>query len=454
MGTSFNTIGFHAERCDGCGDCMRACARAKSGKEVLTNSRIRIQSGPSANTYAVSLCLQCGNPKCVAECPSAALVKNTTTGVIDFDGDACSDCQACVGACSYDGISVHETTGRVIKCDTCDGDPACVAACPHEALEYFTAAKIFNKYGDREDLFVRGLMGCQGCNSELLMRHTLRRVGPDTVLAAPPGCVPGIGSVGFNGITGCKVPIFHSLLTNTASMLTGIKRQYQRMGRDVLALAMAGDGGTADCGFAALSGAAGRDDPMLYICFDNEGYMNTGVQASGVTPYGSWTSTTPVGDSLRGAQAEAKNLPVIMMMHNCSYVATASTGYLEDYYEKLDKAVEVAKTGMAYLHVHTPCPTGWRIPPHLISEVCRMQVRTNFVMLWEYTPATGVRLTRSVDKPEPAEKYLKMIGKYKHLSAEQIAHIQKSVNQKVVYLKQVARYAPGGETCQTTPLQS
>jgi phenylglyoxylate dehydrogenase beta subunit len=133
-------------------------------------------------------------------------------------------------------------------------------------------------------------------------------------------------------------------------MLAGVKKQYDRMGRKVTALALAGDGGSSDAGFQSLSGAAERNDPILFICVDNEGYMNTGMQSSGVTPYGSWTTTTPVGGEMHGKRTEAKNLPLIMTMHNCSYVATASTAFLEDYYAKLEKALAVAETGMAYLH--------------------------------------------------------------------------------------------------------
>ena len=109
-----------------------------------------------------------------------------------------------------------------------------------------------------------------------------------------------MGAVGYNGQTGSKFPVFHSLLTNTATMLAGVKMQYNRVGRDVLAMAIAGDGGTSDAGFQSVSGAAERNDPILFICVDNEGYMNTGMQSSGVTPYGSWTSTTPVGGADAG----------------------------------------------------------------------------------------------------------------------------------------------------------
>jgi len=111
-----------------------------------------------------------------------------------------------------------------MKCDLCDGDPACVKACPSGALELKNSADIFNTWGDLEDLVVPGLSFCLGCNSELLLRHTLRRIGPNVVVALPPGCIAGVGTVGVNGKTGAKVPVFHPLLTNTAAMLAGLKR--------------------------------------------------------------------------------------------------------------------------------------------------------------------------------------------------------------------------------------
>ena len=296
-----------------------------------------------------------------------------------------------------------------------------------------------NRVGELEDLFAPGLSACQGCNSELLIRHTLRHVGPETVLATPPGCIAGMGSVGYNGQTGTKVPVFHPLLTNTASMLTGIRRTYLRKGRDVTALALAGDGGVVDVGFQSLSGAAERGEQLLFICVDNEGYMNTGMQRSGSTAYGSWTSTTPVGEKMRGKTQDSKNMPLLMMMHRCEYVATASLGFMDDYYAKLDKAIAAAKRGMAYLHVHAPCPTGWRFASAVTIETCRRSVETNFVPLWEYSPDTGLHFTRSTDNPRPIEDYIKMFGKYRHLSKEQIEHIRHSVEDKVKTLKMHAR---------------
>jgi phenylglyoxylate dehydrogenase beta subunit len=433
---AYNTIAFKPDRCDGCGDCMIACARAKTGSDDLRRSRIQIAPGVIDGEFSLAMCRQCGDPKCVASCPAAALTKNLTTGVIDWDRSKCVDCLLCTVGCAYGGIVFDEVARHVVKCDQCDGDPACVRACRDGALQYITTANIYNEVGDLEDLFVPGLAGCQGCNTELLIRHALRRVGPDTVVAAPPGCVPGMGAVGYNGQTGTKVPVFHPLLTNTASMLTGIKRHYKRKGRNVTAMALAGDGGASDVGFQSLSGAAERGEEILYIVIDNEGYMNTGMQRSGCTPFGAWTSTTPVGRESRGKTQDAKNLPLLMVAHRCAYVATASTAFMQDLYYKLDKAIQASKRGFAFLHVYSPCTTGWRFPSEKNIEVARKAVETNFVMLWEYEPEAGLRLTHPVDDPLPVTDYLKVMGKYRHLAPEQIEHIERHIAENVRIIKQ------------------
>jgi len=437
MQGAYNTIAFDARHCDGCNACMTACAQAKAGSDAIVNSRIQIVA--DGTTFELALCRQCGDPKCVENCPAAALAKNDATGVIDWEETKCVDCLLCTVGCAYGGIVRNSRAGHVVKCDMCGGDPACVKACDRGALRYVTTSRIYNEVGQLEDLFVPGLAGCQGCNTELIMRHTLRRIGPDTVLATPPGCIPGMGSVGYNGLTGTKVPVFHPLLTNTASMLAGIKRHYNRLGREVNAVALAGDGGTSDVGFQSLSGAAERGEQILFICVDNEGYMNTGMQRSSCTPYGAWTSTTPVGVRGHGKTQDAKNLPVLMMMHNCAYVATASTAFMEDFYAKLDKAIAASKHGFAYLHVYSPCTTGWRFPSQDNIEVARMAVETNFVMLWEFDPDAGLRLTRSVDDPLPVSDYLEAQGKYRHLSPEQVAHIAAGVAKQTAFIKRLER---------------
>ncbi len=438
--TAYNTISFDPSRCEnsnGCNICITTCSQEKSGTNDSKYSRIKIIPGFN-DQPELAMCRQCGDPGCTMVCPSTALTKDKRTGIIDFNQSKCVNCLLCTVGCAYGGITYHLEVGHVTKCDTCAGDPACVKACPHGALHYLTAAGIFNDQYNREDLFVPGLSACQGCNSEMIMRHSLRRVGPDTVLATPPGCIPGMGSVGYNGLTGTKVPVFHPLLTNTASMLAGVKKYYDRIGRDVTVMALAGDGGAGDVGFQSLSGAAERNEPMLFICVDNEGYMNTGMQASGSTSYGSWTSTTPVGEKMKGKRTSQKNLPMIMMTHNCEYVATASTAFVEDYHRKLDKAIEASKSGMAFLHIYSPCPSGWRFPADQTITVCRKGVETNFSPLWEYEPGGALEFTHPVDNPLPVEEYLNLSGKYRHINKQQLEHIQLEVDARVKTLQRFA----------------
>jgi phenylglyoxylate dehydrogenase beta subunit len=436
LGKSYSTIAFHPDKCNGCNECVTACAQAKTGTKEAAHSRIKVVPDETGGTWGLALCRQCGTPRCVMVCPSGALEKDADTGVIEWDEKKCVSCGLCTLGCIYAGITYNPLSRSVMKCDLCGGDPACVKACEPGALEFLQGADIFNTWGDLEDLFVPGISACLGCNSELLVRHTLRRVGPNTVVATPPGCIAGVGAVGVNGLTATKTPVFHPLLTNTASMLAGARRYYNRIGRDVTMLAFAGDGGAADVGFQSLSGAAERGEQMIFICVDNEGYMNTGVQRSSTTPFGSWTSTTPVGSVLRGKTRDAKPLPIIMMMHNCEYVATASLAFMEDYYRKLDKAIEAAKRGMAFIHVFSPCPTGWRFDPAKLIEISRKAVETNLVPLWEYdNTQRALRFTHSVDHPVPVQQYLSLVGKYRHLNEEEIVHIQVMSNERIELLQ-------------------
>ena len=438
MPTAYNTLVIHPEKCNGCGDCEIACAKIKADSSDVALSRIKVIKGLGEEFFGPVVCMQCGEPNCVKSCPAHALTKNPDTGVIEGHKERCVSCQICTLACPYSGIYFNSKTGAVMKCDHCDGDPECVKVCKPKALEYSVEATVYDEQGSLEDLFGPDLSACMGCNMEILVRHTLRHVGPDTVLAAPPGCLPGVCAVGFNANTGSRVSSFHPLLTNTASMLAGLRRYYKRIGRDVTPLALAGDGGAADVGFQSLSGAAERGEEILFVCIDNEGYMNTGMQRSGTTPFGSWTSTTPVGPSLRGKPRDAKYLPLIMLMHDCEYVATAVTAYMDDFHAKLEKAHQASKRGFAYLHVFSPCTTGWRFPGDKTIEVQRRAVATNTFPLWEYERATGkLRFTHPVDNPEPIENYISMIGKFRHLNKDEIAHLKRTADKRVRILKAI-----------------
>ncbi len=177
MGKSYQTIAFYENKCDGCNDCIEACSRFHTGTTDPTHSRIQVAKDKEQGTYGVALCRQCGEPLCVKNCPAGALSKDRETGVVQWSEEKCVNCQLCTLACPYAGITYNVLTEQVMKCDFCGGDPACVKACPRGALVLKEGASLFNAWGDLEDLVVPGLSACLGCNSELLLRHTLRRVG-------------------------------------------------------------------------------------------------------------------------------------------------------------------------------------------------------------------------------------------------------------------------------------
>lgn len=285
----------------------------------------------------------------------------------------------------------------------------------------------------RADILSPGISACVGCNVELTLRTVLKVLGPDTVLAIPPGCMGGVGVVGWRQTTGTRCPVFFPLLDNTASMLAGIKLAYQRRGRQVNVVAFAGDGATVDCGFQSLSGAAERGDGIIYICYDNEGYMNTGFQRSGSTSWRSWTSTTPVGAAARGKARHKKDFPLIMAMHDVAYLATASPGYLGDLVAKVRRAMEV-RNGLAYLHILNPCVNGWGFPPDESIEVARLSVKTRFFPLYEVADG-HFRLTVDVPRPLPLRDFLCRLRKFSHLEESEIAVMQEVVDRRWARIK-------------------
>jgi len=207
--------------------------------------------------------------------------------------------------------------------------------------------------------------------------------------------------------------------------MTGVARHFKKMGREVLVVTYSGDGGTADVGFQSLSGAAERNEDIIYICNDNEGYMNTGIQRSGTTSYAAWTSTTPVGAVGMGKREPKKAMPWIMLEHGIPYVATATVGFLSDLEAKLRKAMRIK--GFRYIHLLNPCPTGWRFPPEKTIEVSRMAVQTNFFPLWEAENGR-IRLTVKIRTPKPVQEYTRLMGKYAHLKEEQLETLQRLVD--------------------------
>ncbi|MHC1745919.1 MAG: thiamine pyrophosphate-dependent enzyme [Negativicutes bacterium] len=288
----------------------------------------------------------------------------------------------------------------------------------------------------KQDLLSPGISACPGCTGELALRTVLKVLGENTIMGIPPGCMAGAGVVGWNYDNGLKIPVHISLLDNTASLLAGVKAMYEVMGREVHVVAFAGDGASADCGFQSLSGAAERGDNIIYICYDNEGYMNTGFQRSSTTSMCSSTSTTPVGVASQGKTQHKKDLPMIMAMHDAAYVATLSPAYMADFVAKIQKAMTIKK-GLSYLHIFAPCPTGWGVDASLSIELARKAVQTNFFPLFEVENGKYT-INMEVKNPQPVTSLLRMLKKFKHVSDEELAGVQELAERRYKTLKVLA----------------
>lgn len=280
-----------------------------------------------------------------------------------------------------------------------------------------------------EDLLTGATGMCPGCPAELAARVMLKVLGRNVITFRTPGCQPIFMS---------RVSGIPCLMTNIASSMTGASRYLRKIGRDdVICACFVGDGATADVGFQPLSGAAARGEHILYICNDNEAYMNTGIQGSSTTPLWSWTSTTWVGKKSRGKSNEGKYMPLIMLMHGVSYVATATMAYLEDYVLKLEKAKEAVRHGMAYIHLHTPCAIGWRAPVDRGIELSRLAVQTNYFPLWEAEDGK-LQFTRRIKKPKPLKELIKLQGRFSHLTEEELEQFQQIVDKRFALIKRLA----------------
>jgi len=295
---------------------------------------------------------------------------------------------------------------------------------------------LIDKLATWEDQISPGISACVGCNVELTLRTCMKVMGPNTIFAIPPGCMGGVGVVGWDKKSGAKTPVFFPLLDNVASMLAGIKLHYEHIGRDVNVVAFAGDGATVDAGMQCLSGAAERGDKIIYICYDNEGYMNTGFQRSSTSSKGSRTSTTPVGKVQDGKSQNQKYMPLIMAMHNVEYVATASPSNMKDMVDKVTKGIQASKKGFAYIHIFSPCPTGWGHETDQTIEVARKAVKSNFFPLFEVDQGKWKLLDNK--NPIPVSDLLNLLRKFSHLSPDDIAQIQELVDKRMDLLRKLS----------------
>jgi len=287
-----------------------------------------------------------------------------------------------------------------------------------------------------EEYFAPGHRACVGCGEALAVRMATKALGPDTIVVAATGCMEIVSSQ--LPWTSWRVPWIHTLFENTAAVAAGIetglktlRSKGRRPDKVINVVAMAGDGGTSDIGLQALSGALERRHKFLYICWDNEAYMNTGVQRSSSTPYGASTTTAPAGKKSIGQMTWKKNMPAIVAAHDIPYVATASPSYPFDFMDKVAKGV--AANGPAYVHVLSVCPTGWRSAPELSVELGRLAVETGIFPLYEIIDGK-YKLNVEIKERRPVQDYLKIQGRFRHLSDDDIKVIQDRVDKEYAQL--------------------
>jgi 2-oxoisovalerate ferredoxin oxidoreductase beta subunit len=280
-----------------------------------------------------------------------------------------------------------------------------------------------------EEYAYPGSTGCPGCGANLVMRYLLKGLGERTVLAIPACCwavMPGYWP------SNClKVPLIYTAFEATGAAISGLRAALDIKGvPDVTVVGFAGDGGTVDIGLQAMSGAAERRTDAIYVMYDNEAYMNTGIQRSGSTPWGAWTTTTPVGQNHGYKREPKKDIMEIMQAHGIPYAATVCPAFPEDFVKKTQKARAIK--GFRFIHALSPCPPGWRINPTLSVEVARLAVDTHMFPLYEIVEGK-VHITRK-GKGLPVSEYLRTQGRFQHLTVKEVTEIQRAVDAEWEHL--------------------
>jgi pyruvate/2-oxoacid:ferredoxin oxidoreductase beta subunit len=257
-----------------------------------------------------------------------------------------------------------------------------------------------------------GTLGCQGCGGALSMRLVLKEVGDDAIAVLPACCWSIID--GPWPVHALNIPVFHTAFETAAVVATGIKAAKQIQGKDTTVVAWAGDGGTFDIGLQALSGAAERNEDIVFICYDNEAYMNTGIQRSSATPTGTWTTTTP---NERPEPRPKKDIMGIMAAHRIPYAATATVAYPDDLARKVRTAL-AATGGMRFLHLLSACPPGWKMAADEAIEAMRRAVLSNVFPLYEVRDGREYAITLWPDKELAVEDYFSLQGRFSPLLAD------------------------------------
>ncbi|MDK2372442.1 MAG: 3-methyl-2-oxobutanoate dehydrogenase subunit beta [Candidatus Korarchaeota archaeon] len=271
--------------------------------------------------------------------------------------------------------------------------------------------------------YLPGSAACPGCGATLAFRIASRVLGPNTVYVVPASCFSVIQSPFPK--SAISAPLYNIAFPAAAATASGVYRAYKMLGRDVNVVVWAGDGGTVDIGIQALSGAAERGEDIIYVCYDNEAYMNTGIQRSGATPFRAWTKTTPTGK-----REMPKDMPMIVAAHRVPYVATASVGYPFDLANKFEKAKKIK--GFRYIHIFSTCPPGWNSPVSKTAEVAKLAVDTYFWPLYEIENGK-LRITVKPRK-RPLKEFLELQDRFRGLSDEEIEELEKIVMEKWNFL--------------------
>ena len=262
-----------------------------------------------------------------------------------------------------------------------------------------------------------GHLACPGCGAPLAMRYVMKALGRNTIIVIPACCWSIID--GPFPYSSTKVPVIHMAFEAAAAAASGIRAALDAKGdKKTTVMAWAGDGGTFDIGLQALSGAAERNEDFIYVCYDNEAYMNTGIQRSSSTPYGAWTTTTPVRHYKKRPK---KDLMQIMAAHQIPYCATANVAFPDDLIEKVRKAKKFKGTRL--LHIFSPCPPGWKMYEYLSIKAARMAVTSNMFPLYEIYDGRTYRINYIPKETTPVEEYMSLQGRFSHLKPKDIREI-------------------------------
>ncbi len=275
-----------------------------------------------------------------------------------------------------------------------------------------------------EELLAPGHRGCAGCGASIGVRLALKALGRNTVAISATGCLEVMTTPYPE--TAWEIPWVHVAFENAGAVASGVERALKAQGKeDINIVAFGGDGGTTDIGIQSLSGAMERGHNLTYICYDNEAYMNTGIQRSSSTPFGASTTTSPVGKESFGEDKPKKNMAFIMAAHGVPYVATASIAYPEDFMKKVKKAAEI--DGPAYIHLNQPCTTGWGFKPENTIQLGRLAVESGAWGLFEIENGE-FKITYRPQNRKPVKEYLSAQKRFKHLSDDVINQIQEFVD--------------------------